>query len=468
MNTKIVLVMISLVAVGTFAMPSMLATFAGSHTMEKSDPSLSGPEGPGNADLNCLECHAYIGSELGASNSADETEKEHKQVAYLSVWTTYSTLGDHEAPSLIEFVDTTTTRYPYWSNPTTGPTDNKGRYVSWVFVGEPEYNAAGQIITDADGKPMRDPVNGYSMVFYAVNGTDMNYNLTAGSGGTGAPYHSSKLTYKFYTGTKKVKWSNVYNATAGRVTYEAGNAAAWDWTNQTMTGIDSAASGGAFTKPTVFLGSRNVINTNSTGVVTGTITMAQDSNAQCYVCHRAQIFSVEGAHTKVTVRGCTDNQCHGLDANKTWTGEASLENTDKAYRSKFGEFFQLGNCWSAGCHMGEYTYKRQPANEIGAKLSDKADAHNRWFVGLKTQDSAYKDENGNNLTADYYSCLGCHTHTSLKLEIKRPGAFDISIFKDTATIGDYNYNDLNAGINGSAATATTNVSIKDMGTVWQR
>ncbi len=475
MNTKILLVMVAIVAVGTFAMPNMLATFAGSHTMEKSDPSLAGPEGPGNVDLNCQECHAYIGGELGASASASETETEHKQVAYLSVWTTYSTLGDQHAPSLISFVNTsngsaassalvgTSNKYPYWSNPTNGVTDLLGRNVSWAFLGDPEYAGptSSTFILGPDGQPIRDPVNGFSMVFYAVNGTDNNYNLTAGSGGTGAPYHGSKLTYKFITGRNKVKWSDVYNSTAGRVTYE--NVTAWAFSNQSTT-----TSTSALPKPTIFLGSRNIENRNSTGLVTsGTITMAQDNNAQCYVCHRAQIFNVEGAHTKVTVRGCTDAQCHGSDANKTWTGEVGLENTDAAYRSKFGEWFTLGNCGAAGCHVGEYGYKRMAANEIGAKLSDKSDAHNRWFVGLKTINSTYKDgATGGNLSADYFSCLGCHTHTGLKLTIKRPGSYDVNIFKDAATIANYNYGSLGAEINGTGAP--TNVSIKNQGTVWQR
>lgn len=464
MNTKILLAMVAIVAVGTFAMPNMLATFAGSHTIEKTDPSLGGPEGPGNVDLNCLECHAYIGSELSASTSAGETRKEHKQVAYLSVWTTYSTLGDQHAPSLIEFVDTNTTKYPYWSNPTTGPTDFAGRNVSFVFLGDPEYAGptGSTFILGPDGQPIRDPVNGYSMVFYAVNGTDNNYNLTAGTGGTGAPYHGSKLTYKFITGRNKVKWSDVYNVTAGRVTYE--NTTAWAFSNQT----NIPSGGGAFTMPTVFLGSRNVINTNSSGGTTGTITMAADDNAQCYVCHRAQIFNVEGAHTKVTVRGCTDNQCHGSNADKNWTGQnlATINDTSATYRSKFGEFFSAGNCGAAGCHVGEYGYKRQAANEIGAKMSDKSDAHNRWFVGLKAQNSTYKDADGSAINADYYSCLGCHTHTGLKLTIKRPGAYDLNISKDAATIDNYGYNALGVQINNTGAT--TNVSIKDQGTVWRR
>lgn len=470
MNTKILLAIVAVVAVGTFAMPNMLATFAGTHTLEKSDPSLTGPEGPGNVDLNCIECHGYILGELNASNSAAETRKEHKQVAYLSVWTTYSTLGDQHAPSLISFVNTTPPNYkgPYWRNPTTGPKDSANRNVSFAFLGIPEFTSTGAFILDpVTQHPMRDPVDGYSMVFYAVNGTDMNYNLTAGTGGTGAPQHGSLMTYKFYTGTVKIKWSDVYNVTAGRVTYEANNSAAWNWANQTAT----APGSGRFDKPTVFLGSRNVENRNSTGVVTsGTTTIAQDNNAQCYVCHRAQIFNVEGAHTKVTVRGCTDAQCHGSNADKNWTGQnlAAINDTSVVYRSKFGEWFTLGNCGSAGCHTaeGEYTYKRMAPNEIGAKMSDKSDAHNRWFEGLKTQNSTYKDETGAAINADYYSCLGCHTHTGLKLTITRPGSYDVNISKDGATIANYNYGSLSAEINGS--TPVTNVSIKDQGTVWQR
>ncbi len=460
LDRRILLMMAAIVAVGAFAMPNMLATFAGSHTMEKSDPSLSGPEGPGNVDLNCQECHAYISSELGASNSSIETEKEHKQVSYLSVWTTYSTLGDPDAPSLVSFVNTTSTKYPYWSNPTTGPVDAKGRYVAFAFLGEPEYASAtsSTMILGPDGQPMRDPVNGYSNVFYAVNGSAYNFNLSAGTGAS-APYHGSQMSYKFFTGQTKVKWNKVYDAATGRVVYNSTNAADWNWATQ----IDVSGSGGALTKPTVFLGSRNVINLTDG---TGTITIAQDNNAQCYVCHRAQIFNVEGSHTKVTVRGCTDAQCHGGSADKNWTGEDSLKNTDAAYRSKFGEWFQVGNCGAAGCHSGEYGYKRQPANEIGAKMSDRTDAHNRWFVGLKTQNSAYKDGNGKNISADYYSCLGCHTHTGLKLQITRPGAYDVNIFKDSATIADYNYGSLSAEINGSVPV--TNVSIKEQGTVWQR
>jgi len=209
---------------------------------------------------------------------------------------------------------------------------------------------------------------------------------------------------------------------------------------------------------------------NATGTLknsAATVTGATDNNAQCYVCHRAGIFNVTGSHTKVTVRGCTDNQCHGADSSKTWTGEESLKNTSDAYRSKFGEFFQLSGCGQDGCHMGEYTYKRQPANEVGAKIGDESDAHNRWFVGLKSSNSTYKDENGDAINADYYTCLGCHTHVGMKLTILRPAAFDISISKQNVTIDNYAYDAAPTLLINNTANVT-NTSIKDYGTVWQR
>ena len=458
MKMKIALVMLALIAVGVFMLPDLLATFAGSHTMEKSDPSLSNPSSPANVDLKCTQCHGYISAELEASNSSIETELEHKQVAYLSPWTTYSSLGDTEVPSLISFVVTGGSD-GIWSRATNGPQDAGGKNVSWVFLGPPVYSSSTSTTAGT-----RDPINNYAFVYYAYNGTaDTMYNLT---GGSDEPHHVSELTYKFVIGKYNVKWADVYNETIGRVEYNTDNAtnlAAWDWTNQTVgTGTTRG------TDPTIFLGSKNIEDLYVNGTpkdATKTSTMTDDNDAQCYVCHRAGIFNVTGSHTKVTVRGCTDNQCHGADSSKMWTGNASLQNTSYAYRSKFGEYFQLAEC--SNCHYGALGFKRKPANEVGATIGDSSDAHNRWFEGLKSSSSTYKDENGNAISADYYTCLGCHTHVGMKITILRPSAFDISISKQNVTTDNYVYDAAPTLTINNTANAT-NTSIKDFGSVWQR
>jgi hypothetical protein len=118
----------------------------------------------------------------------------------------------------------------------------------------------------------------------------------------------------------------------------------------------------------------------------------------CILCHRVQ-KDTEGAtssHTQITIRVCTD--CHG---NSTDVGQI-----DGPYDSNM--------------------------SDVGRKLSNDTDMHNRFFDPLEGASSNYVTEGGTdtvgddgtgNYTAGFYACLACHTHVSYNKKVRRPNKF---------------------------------------------
>ncbi len=86
-NTKYLMVL-AVAAVGLFAMPSMLATFAGTHSVQGNYDSVSGGTTSGKA-LNCLECHQYIGNEADVNNNTKTVYNFHSAAASNKNYTTY-------------------------------------------------------------------------------------------------------------------------------------------------------------------------------------------------------------------------------------------------------------------------------------------------------------------------------------------------------------------------------------------
>jgi hypothetical protein len=145
----------------------------------------------------------------------------------------------------------------------------------------------------------------------------------------------------------------------------------------------------------------------------------------CMLCHEVQT-AASGAHTKVTIRACTDVACHGLNS-------------------------------SAGIAT-PYPAKQN----ITEKLSSDADAHSVWYNAM-TSASPYKVEDvdgragdilnqtavtGSNYTISFYTCLGCHTHVGIDFSpINRWNRFTINVTFDTsgaATIQFINMTDTNS------------------------
>lgn len=130
----------------------------------------------------------------------------------------------------------------------------------------------------------------------------------------------------------------------------------------------------------------------------------------CMLCHEVQT-TASGAHTKVTIRACTDVVCHGLN---------SSANIATPYPAK---------------------------QNITEKLSSNADAHSVWYNAM-TSASPYKVEDvdgksgdlanqtavsGSNYTISFYTCLGCHTHVGIDFSpISRWNKFTINVTFDTS------------------------------------
>ncbi len=62
MNKKMAIVLIALVGIGLYALPSTVALFSGQHTFVNLDPT-------GN-QIDCVKCHGDVRAELGGSNSS--------------------------------------------------------------------------------------------------------------------------------------------------------------------------------------------------------------------------------------------------------------------------------------------------------------------------------------------------------------------------------------------------------------
>lgn len=106
----------------------------------------------------------------------------------------------------------------------------------------------------------------------------------------------------------------------------------------------------------------------------------------CQLCHLNQL-SLTQSHTKVTVRACTDLDCHG--------DNATTNNT--AY----------------------------PAGQMGPKLggndsTNPTNVHMRIFNQISGMDSGYLNETGSDYKKGFYFCIGCHTRA--QFEITRTGS----------------------------------------------
>ncbi len=91
MNLKInstILILIVIIVLGIYAMPRILATFSGPHTIE------SGM----SARLDCLSCHEYIGNEITISNESNRIFQKHAAAANNSNYTTFMKYGYHYNP----------------------------------------------------------------------------------------------------------------------------------------------------------------------------------------------------------------------------------------------------------------------------------------------------------------------------------------------------------------------------------
>ncbi len=99
------------------------------------------------------------------------------------------------------------------------------------------------------------------------------------------------------------------------------------------------------------------------------LTLSNDTDSGvCHLCHVAQIQTT--THTQVTVRVCTDLDCHGNN-----------ESTNNTYYS---------------------------AGSVGIQLGS-TNVHDLWFNALNRNFTDIQNETGDNYTQAYWACEGCHT-----------------------------------------------------------
>ncbi|KCZ70821.1 hypothetical protein ANME2D_02846 [Candidatus Methanoperedens nitroreducens] len=289
-NTKYLMVL-AIAAVGLFAMPNLLATYAGTHTVEYNDPNIA--SGSSGKALDCRECHQYIfdAAALASANAG-------------SIWVKHGQAAD----------DTNYTTY------------------------------------------------------VAYYGTDMNNdsaNISA------YPGYNLFFTANAQQSSGKVKPGDILGRNA---------TGAW------------------------------IVVSNAGGGVIGQV--ATDSYggkewSACLVCHRAAYF-YGGTHTRVQVRGCTNEWCHG--ANTTVSNPSTGRDAGVSYMADISKFAS------------------SKAAQTGKQLNRSVDAHNKWFRASAEQPDYYKNAlTGEQLNQDYYTCMGCHTHANVQLNIEKSTGFDANL-----------------------------------------
>lgn len=127
-----------------------------------------------------------------------------------------------------------------------------------------------------------------------------------------------------------------------------------------------------------------------------TVRILSSETIACVLCHSATLFGVTDTHTYFTVAGCTDIKCHGSSGGLAYGGD-------------FSPTLNSGLELSSG------------------EGSPKRNVHRNWFVGLGNLSSPYKHSirlDLTNITADYMSCIGCHSATRAIVNITPADQWD--------------------------------------------
>jgi len=116
----------------------------------------------------------------------------------------------------------------------------------------------------------------------------------------------------------------------------------------------------------------------------------------CLMCHEVEQGSgVTGTHTKITIRVCTDIDCHGQQGG---VGDNSTTNA-----SSCSQVWDENHC------------------NVTGRINNSADAHYNFYRPLeKDYASPYGNENGGNYRYGFISCMACHTHLGFNKRMVRP------------------------------------------------
>lgn len=83
------LMVLAIAATGLFAMPGMLAAYAGTHTIEANNPTVSGGSVTDSTRLDCTTCHTYILNSAQSTNESKSIFIVHGAAANDINYTTY-------------------------------------------------------------------------------------------------------------------------------------------------------------------------------------------------------------------------------------------------------------------------------------------------------------------------------------------------------------------------------------------
>jgi hypothetical protein len=147
----------------------------------------------------------------------------------------------------------------------------------------------------------------------------------------------------------------------------------------------------------------------------------------CPLCHSAE-SSIDGSHTQVVTRVCTDRDCHG---------------------------YNVSNNARTPVYEGQNVTAK-----INGSLSN--DVHGGWYSALQEVESnrpkANESDPGHwttNYGQGYLTCLACHTHFGMNINVTRPQSFNINI--SIAANGDVTI----PGVEINQTDRNTTLSIKD-------
>ncbi len=159
----------------------------------------------------------------------------------------------------------------------------------------------------------------------------------------------------------------------------------------------------------------------------------------CLMCHEGELDSqtVGGTHTKITVRVCTDSDCHGDQSGTTsctvWGGPGAGANST--------------------CN-------------VTGRLNNSADAHSNFYRPLTTRNSTYANEDGGFYDEGFYACMACHTHVGMDLELERPNQLILNMtYNGTPTSQSWKLR--GEGVTVNVSSMNISIGGKSPGSVWE-
>ena len=123
----------------------------------------------------------------------------------------------------------------------------------------------------------------------------------------------------------------------------------------------------------------------------------------CHLCHNISLFGLSGTHTKMIVRVCDDDRCHG-NWNHTY-------NDPDLFDDSSIKLTHVGSNLSSSIHASFYL---TASNESTAYAAGSPFGHKAG------------NEYNSYISKGYWSCLGCHSDAQTDIEIIPAGLYNHS------------------------------------------